>query len=224
MVLATDFIQTYATYNYIDSTLDLPNWQRIVIGYDVRDFDSYHNVQLDSGEDYLRADTVQGNTGLNGLWLFNLTGNEDSSNPEARCLMWVRRQQQSLDIDKNSLRISSCPCTRRQARRDWSFWFAHFWGLSLHPNCATVLFSGSQSTIECCYDDSGALIVGPSSGGSLKLYNPLFFYQDNYVEDTLSYQDCCVNSDLCNQYYRFRPSDNCSNYEPPAIREFNFTT
>lgn len=219
LLLATDFVQTHAFFIYIVSFLDLPSWQQVVVGFDNRDFSNYHNLQLPS-QDLLRLHTITGNTGRVGEWYFNLTSPSDEIGSEQRCLMWARRQQQ-YDVGAifSSLRVRACPCTSRQARRDWSFWFGYYWGLSSRPNCAMVLFSRSQSTIECCYDDNGALIVGPSEGGSLRLYNPLFFYQENFLEDLQPYRDCCVNSDRCELYYTYRPSDDCSAYIPPSLGE-----
>lgn len=219
-MLATDYVQTHAFFIYVDSTLDLPSWQRVVVGFDSRDFINYYNAELQSQDDFLRLHEMAGNTGRVGEWYFSFNSPPGEVTAEQRCLMWAKRQQQNDTITiLSSLRVNACPCTQRQAWRDWSFWFGYYWGLSSRPNCATVLFSRSQSTIECCYDNSGALIVGPSQGGSLKLYNPLFFYQENFVEDLRPYQDCCVDSNRCQLYYMHRPSDDCSAYTPPTLRE-----
>ena len=221
-MLVSDFVQTHALYLYQDSTL--PSWQHTVIGYDTRDFVNYNNVEFNSQAEFLQVHNMVGNTGRPGEWFFDLTSQEDRGNPEQRCTLWARRQQGlTQNINPHSLRINACPCTRRQAQRDWNFWFAYFWGLSSAPNCATVLFSQSQGTIECCYDNSGALIVGPRHGGSFKMYNPLFFYQQNFLEDLTPYQDCCVMSNRCRTYYMYRPPDNCSRYVPPVTRKLSFT-
>lgn len=210
-------MQTFAFYLYEDSTLDLPIWQRIVIGYDSRDFTNHRTIQLESPQDYLQVHNVEGNTGRLGEWFFDFTSTVEDGSSEGRCLSWVRRQ---VEGSINPATLPRCPCTRRQALRDWRFWFAYFWGLSSRPNCATVLFSRSQSTTECCYDSTGALLVGPSQGGTYQLYNPLFFFQNNYLEDVSPYQDCCVRSKRCHQYYQHRPFDDCSAYVPPRLRKF----
>ena len=190
-----------------------------MIGYDTRDFLTYHNVELDSQQDFLSIHTIVGNGGRTGEWLFNFTVQEEDTTSEMRCLMWARRQQNINMSVFISLPVNSCPCTLRQARFDWRYWFVFNWGLSSRPNCAMVLFSRSQSTIECCYDDFGALIVGANEGGSYQLYNPLFNHLDNYREDFQPYRHCCVMSRRCNLYYQYRPSDDCSEYIPPRRRK-----
>ncbi len=217
LVLATDFIQTHAFYLYQDSTLSLPPWQRVVAGFDAKDFQNYHNLEFPS---QLLNGTV-GNTGSVGEWHFNLTSPDPLLTPEQRCMMWAKRQEavDTTQLGPSLFQPGSCPCTRRQAQRDWRFWFAYYWGLS-RQDCATVLFSRSQHTLECCYDRFGALIVGPSAGGgSYKLYNPLNFIRESFLEDSRPYEDCCVDSNRCRLYHQYRPSDDCSHYAPPIPRK-----
>lgn len=212
-------MQTHAFYIYLNSTLALPSWQRVVVGFDARDLTNYHNVELQS-EETSRLHTLTGNTGRIGEWYYNFSTPVEDFSAEQRCAMWAQRQETvAANATSGSSLALACPCTRQQAQRDWSFWFGYYWGLSSYPGCATVLFSRSQSTIECCYDDAGALIVGPRLGGSFKLYNPLFFYQQNFFEDVRPYRDCCVDSNRCRTYYKYRPSDDCSAYSPPSFRE-----
>ena len=215
-MLATDFVQTFAFYLYEDSTLNLPNWQRFVIGYDSKDFTNYRTIQLDSPQDYMQVNNVIGNTEKLGEWFFDFTSAAEDVSAEARCLLWAKQQ---IKGNINPASLPRCPCTRKQAFRDWNFWFAYYWGLSSRSNCAMALFSRMQSTTECCYDSTGALLVGPSQGGTYQLYNPLFFFQSNYLEDLSPYQDCCVHSKRCHLYYRHRPSDDCSAYIPPRFRK-----
>jgi len=157
---------------------------------------------------------IQGNTGRNGEWLFDFTSTDP--NAESRCLGWAMEQNAGEEAMPGALR---CPCTENQARTDFRFWFAYYWGLS-RQNCAIVLFSRSNSTIECCYDSAGALLVGPDTGGGTYLkHNPLFFYQRSLAEDLNPYQDCCVNSKRCQRFYQIRHYDDCSAYQPPALGE-----
>lgn len=221
LVLATDFIQTHAFFLYQDSTLNRPSWQRIVAGFDARDFQNFNNFNF-STQQLSQLHVTEGNTGRMGEWYFNLTSPDPLLTSEQRCMIWAKRQEESsVQLGSSSLQSGFCPCTRRQAQRDWRFWFAYYWGLS-RQNCATVLFSRSQHTLECCYDEFGALIVGPSSGGgSYKLYNPLNFIMESYTEDVRPYEDCCVNSNRCRLYHQYRPSDDCSGYQPPNPRKFD---
>ena len=209
-MLATDYLTTYAFFLYDEATWSLSRqfWPRVVIGHDAKDFANYENVQLNS-QQYLRIHNIQGNSGRAGEWFFNYTtqGEIDSAK---LCLKWTQRQDANNSAAFEG--VSSCPCTRQQASRDWRFWFGYYWGLSARPNCATLLFSRRQGTIECCYDDDGSLIIGANAGGSYLLYNPLFHYQQNALEDRQPYRYCCEESMLCQQYYQHRPSDDCSNY------------
>lgn len=224
LILATDYVQTQALFIYRSSSLDLPRWQRVVVGYDARDFIHYHTLQLPSSSDFFQLHATEGNTGRVGEWHYSFTLPQEQLTADQRCLMWAKRQRISHEENLqgfSSLRERACPCTFNQAQRDRSFWFLYYWGLNSRRNCAMVPFSGNQSTLECCYDTSGALIVGPNEGGSFWLYNPLFFYQENFIQDLQPYRDCCVDSDRCQLYYTYRPSDDCSAYEPPR---FQFTS
>ena len=219
-MLATDYISTYAFFLYEEGGF---NWnianrqrQRIVIGYDARDYVNYDNIhlndQLSDITSILQIDTVEGNTNLTGQWYLNLTSQESD---EQNCLEWAKRQP--TNVLDNFEGLPACPCTRRQAWIDWRFFFAFYWGYSSQPNCATLLFSRRQSTLECCYNTDGSLIVGSNSGGSYKLYNSLFFPQEYSREDQLPHDYCCVFSNRCSIFYEHRPSDDCSNYVAQGI-------
>ena len=211
-MLATDFIQTHAFYIYSTSSVRGEATPPVVVGYDAKDFQNYFNF-IRSPQELFMLHNVIGNTGRNGEWYYNFTLPPGEITADLKCLLWVRAQiEQPLDI--SSLRVQYCPCTKQQALLDWSFWFGNTWGLSSSPNCATALFSGSQHTLECCYDRSGNLLVGPIEGGSYKKYNPLFYYENYLQDDLMPYIDCCVSSSRCDLYYKYRPSDDCSKYIP----------
>lgn len=210
-MLATDYLTTYAFFLYEDEatwSLRRQFWPRIVIGHDNKDYVNYKSIRL-SRQQYLRIHSVQGNTGLAGEWYFNYTAQGELDSAK-RCLQWAQRQDGNTSASFEGL--PSCPCTRQQARRDWRFWFGYYWGLSARPNCATLLFSRRQSTIECCYDDDGSLIIGAKDGGSYLLNNPLFRNQQSVLEDRQPHRHCCEDTELCGQYYHHRPSDDCSKY------------
>lgn len=210
LVLATDYLATYAYFLYDESTWSLSRrfWPRVVIGHDAYDYTNYRNIKLPSSQ-YLRIHREQGNTGRPGEWHFNYTASGQIDSAKL-CMKWSQRQDSASATFEGML---SCPCTQRQARRDWRFWFGYYWGFSARPNCATLFFSWpSQSSVECCYDNDGSLIVGANEGGSYMLYNPLFRYRQNFQEDRLPHRQCCEESKLCHVYYQHRPSDDCSNY------------
>ena len=193
------------------------NWNRenrkIVIGYDAKDYVNFKNVEV-SEDDYLTIDTVIGNTGEEGEWHFQVTGSGEETNYEKECFQWEQRQKEGT-VEEYFEGLPSCPCTRWQAQLDRRFWFGWRWGLSTSPNCATLVWSRRQSTIECCYDeDTGALQVGPKAGGSYKLYHPWFFSTESVTEDKQAYTYCCELSNQCSTFYTYRPSDDCSSYIP----------
>ena len=215
MLLASDSVDTYAIFLYEEDGI---NWnresRRIVIGYDAKNYIDYLNV--DASDDFTTIDTLTGNTGSVGEWYFQLTDPDSDINFEKECFKWVARQDEDV-FEEYFEGLPSCPCTWFQARRDWRFWFAWRWGLSSGPNCGTLIWSRRQSTIECCYDDSGALLVGGKSGGSYKLYHPLFSNREYITEDKQPYEHCCQFSKLCSLFYTYRPSDNCSGYDASQI-------
>ena len=74
-------------------------------------------------------------------------------------------------------------------------------------------------TIECCYDESGTLIVGKPNGGTSKKF-PFYYEAVNHItSDLVPYLDCCVRSsrsDLCDRFYELRVSDDCSQFDETA--------
>ena len=214
LALATDFVDTYAFFLYEENGL---NWKReyqnIVVGYDAKDYVNYLNVQVNSSEDYLNLDSFAGNTRSTGMWYFKLSDPDSDTNFVQKCLKWAERQEEDV-VMKYFEGLPVCPCTRQQADRDWRFWFGWSWGLTSDPDCAALVWSGRQSTIECCYDTKGALLVGPSTGGSYKLYHPWFESKNYIAEDKNPRSYCCQLSDFCSTFYKYRPSDNCSGYDP----------
>lgn len=216
LVLATDYVSTYGFYIYETSNLDTHRrvWQKIVIGYDTKYLTRYRNLHLPN-DHYLIIDRVPGNTALSlpGQWYFNFTS-EDNSVLQKLCHQWVLEQELLETLNFQS--ELACPCTYLQATSDWRFKFGYNEGLSRNSHCATLLFSGhKQNTVECCYDSDGSLIVGSKHGGSVLLYNPLMYYHNYIEEDRNPYQYCCIDSNLCNLYHKFRPSKGCRDYCSP---------
>ena len=77
----------------------------------------------------------------------------------------------------------------------------------------------------CCYlsDSStrgvisyGFLDVSRSyDAGSLLKYHPWLFNQQYLQFDDIPKKHCCVESNNCDLFYKYRPSDNCFWYLPP---------
>ena len=217
VLLATDSVDTYAVFLYEEGGM---NWnrasRRIIVGYDAKNYIDYLNVN-GSNEDFIEMDSFTGNTGSPGEWLFQLTDSDSDLKPEQECYKWASRQEDGV-FEEYFQGLPSCPCTYSQARRDWRFWFAWRWGISSGPYCATLVWSRRQSTVECCYDrDTGALLVGGISGGSFKLHHPLFSNRNYVTEDKQPYEYCCRQSKLCSIFFTYRPSDDCTGYDPSQI-------
>ncbi|XP_019851539.1 PREDICTED: uncharacterized protein LOC109581663 [Amphimedon queenslandica] len=99
----------------------------------------------------------------------------------------------------------------------------------LHPNAdkcyhQRTIARTEGSSNECCYDTSGQLIIGPTSGGSVDKASPIGSDSSNYLssllshhwEDILPYIYCCKGpATACEKYYTRRPSDNGTAYVPP---------
>lgn len=190
-------------------------YQGIVIGYDINDGENYLNVNVDQEDGYLFINSIIGNTGQYGQWYFGYTPTE--LKPEQLCFKWANEQDRILG-ESLVTSLPSCPCSKAQALYDWRFLFAYWIGLSSDPNCATLLFSRMQSTIECCYDeDDGSLIIGPKKRGTVKLFNPLFHPAEYRDQDKVPYEQCCNGSQRCQIFYKHRPSHDCDLYEKPLI-------
>jgi len=72
----------------------------------------------------------------------------------------------------------------------------------------------STSEQECCYDSNGHLITGPPGGGSIKKA-PEDVSVQHFTENTRPFLLCCAGvRSSCNRYYKMRPSDNGSRFEP----------
>ena len=137
---------------------------------------------------------------------------------EQRCFQWANNQREDQQGMFDNL--PSCPCSLTHVRLSWNFWFGVVYGFPSRPNCASLILSRGQSTTECCYDGEGTLIVGSSNGGSHQLYNPVIYPREHTLNDQLTYEQCCVQSDRCQIYRKHRPSYDCDLYVAPFISKF----
>lgn len=84
----------------------------------------------------------------------------------------------------------------------------------------SVPYSANEgSGNECCYKNN-ALLVGPSSGGSVDKVAPDVNIIDHFLKDVIPYIYCCKGDQdakkaRCDLYYDSRPSDDGSSYQPP---------
>ena len=72
---------------------------------------------------------------------------------------------------------------------------------------------------QCCYDGSGNIIVGPPGGGTVDQVSPDVSTTEHFFRDVLPFWLCCKAGIFsnCGNYYRSRPSDDCSRFVPPSL-------
>ena len=179
-----------------------------------------------------------GNTGEVGRYFWRI---EDSIGKGAReaCITWAEHQHDSgilpyyLAVMRKHRRFA-CPCSLWQAffdrrfRIDWYSW-PNLCAYSRRTIWSYLIINGVYTRVElkqqCCYSTKwiswGALKVGPQDGGHVVVDYP---YLDNNIleefsTDSEAYRLCCVHSKLCDVFYYFRRSDDCSLYRPPRRRK-----
>ena len=134
------------------------------------------------------------------------------------CLEWYssdidRFRTASLSISALDSLTESCPCSLFQAFFDFRYFL---FSITENTWCFLLRFRSFQfgTDRECCYSsDFGALIVGPTNGGSLLIVDGTFesYEQDNFLPKS----NCCSDLvGLCDLYFERRPSDTCARYRP----------
>ncbi|XP_068712588.1 uncharacterized protein [Montipora foliosa] len=165
-------------------------------------------------------DSLVGNTGIIGKWFFRLENSKGEQDAIQKCLRWFKNQP---DPASYTDAVESCPCTLRQAFFDERFQ----WTTPEAPftYCVYTRFpSAANRGRQCCYHTRfdtrfGALIVGYPDGGVIHRYHKLAsksLYLRHQFSDVLGFKYCCVQSKLCERFFRKRPSEGCQNYVPPV--------
>lgn len=161
-------------------------------------------------------DGIRGNADMVGKWFFRLEESLGKLNARQECIDWFKAQPDPRFYTEY---IEPCPCVLRQAW--WDERFTVNWR-DWPRMCGYAQFPSPHGWgQECCYSTNwkswGALLVGNTGGGSAHRYHKLTEeLRAKYdSSDVQGYQKCCVNSDLCDLYYKRRPSDNCGNYVVP---------
>ena len=161
-------------------------------------------------------DGIRGNADMVGKWFFRLEESLGRLSARQECIDWFKAQP---DPQFYTEYLEPCPCILRQAWGDerftvnWRDW-PRMCGYAQFP-------SPDGWGQECCYSTNwqswGALLVGNPGGGSAHRYHKLTegLRARHDSSDVQGYQKCCVNSDLCDLYYRRRPSDDCRDYVAP---------
>ena len=170
-----------------------------------------------------RIDNLPGNTGILGKWFFRLENSKGEQNAILKCLRWFKSQP---DPASYSDAIQPCPCTIRQAWFDERFQWIISRGASSH--CVYTRFPSSANRgRECCYEAKfnrfGALLTGYPDGGVIDRYHRFAtktLRLKHEFSDVLGNKYCCVESKLCNRFYKKRPSEGCERYRPPVWSKY----
>ncbi|XP_058949574.2 mucin-like protein isoform X2 [Pocillopora verrucosa] len=186
-------------------------------------------------------DKQNGNTGSPGKYFWRIENNTEKDSLE-KCMAWSMRQRGLNMRDWYDKLIRSdwrmaCPCTEWQAWLDWGRFSWDWWStwpdwcyesrrVKFIPFPMNSDIRGFTVRQQCCYstnwDDWGSLKVGPPDGGHVKVddwFNQVEEMEEMYT-DRQAYQFCCVDTNMCEHFYFYRPSDHCSLYRPPLRRWF----
>ena len=116
--------------------------------------------------------------------------------------------------------LNPCPCTSEQANVDsLNLVKSNFFNSFFHPGAKDCFRSTTSSSTgsgqQCCYGANGNILVGPPGGGTADRYSPGDHFWKHQWYDVLPWFACCKLSNNCDEYYKYRPSDDCSDYIPP---------
>ncbi|KAJ8038622.1 Sushi domain-containing protein 2 [Holothuria leucospilota] len=135
-----------------------------------------------------------------------------------QCFRWYALLKIPNDSD-----LPPCPCTSDQARSDrGNFEKDENPSLSsFHPGASICYRSINNGFLgqQCCYGSDGNILVGPPGGGTADAIAPdgaSFSTLAHFVIDVVPFYACCRWSNNCDTYYAFRPSHDCTDYDPPT--------
>ena len=231
MWIVSNGIRTFAVTLYDDENWDFPSWyssytfNQPLIGYSGGDLINFETLPINFWE----LNETVGNTGVRGAWIFPMFDTSANYDAEERCLEWYMNEREAGAVNLvNDSFINACPCTYRQARRNWRWRWGFNYGT--RDRCTFLWWPRRPGlrwgrepfgTIECCYNDVDELIVGRPAGGTSKRFH--FYYEavSHIHSDLVPYQDCCVRSnrtELCERFYELRVSDDCSRFDERACK------
>ena len=215
-------------WNAGDDTGNLFNYKRLVGSFPMIGFcEKFSKCSQFSNYSTCRSETVgmesidslPGNTGIIGKWFFRLEDSKGEQDAIQKCLRWFKVQPDPASYTDV---VEPCPCTLRQAFFDERFqWTAPE---SQFTFCVYTRFPSAASRgRQCCYhtrfdDRFGALIVGYPDGGVIDRYHRLASRSlalKHQFSDVLGFKYCCVQSKICERFYRKRPSEGCEKYSAP---------
>ena len=164
-------------------------------------------------------DELPGNTNITGKWFFRLEKSTGQLNAKQKCINWFKEQP---DPRHYTSYLEPCPCSFRQARMDerFSFNWREWPRLCAYSSFPSVDGWGQ----ECCYSTDwtswGAQILDYPGCGSSHMYHKFTASEKHKLNDVFGYEQCCVQSSLCDLYYKRRPVDDCRKYQPLEWSEF----
>ncbi|XP_055859523.1 fibrillin-1-like isoform X4 [Biomphalaria glabrata] len=204
-VIISDGETTYAIYTYANGALQFnPVLQRdLELGWGSYNLDPRRS-------NYYNFDSVIGNTGETGRWIFKIGERE---NFRSKCLNWFQENVDNFWLISiwNSI-IPQCPCNELSA------FSSGLWLPSFEENkCYDSFPRYGSFGRRCCYQGSfgfGSFESRIPKAGSFQAATP---YGGRYLQqlheqyDVLPKRWCCDLSNLCNLYYAVRPSPRCTN-------------
>ena len=124
------------------------------------------------------------------------------------------------ELRNEPIDLPPCPCMSNQAATEPGFIESNFLNFFFHPGAETCYRSTTATPMgagqQCCYRQDGTLIVGPPGGGTADRYSPDEEFWRHQWYDVVPWLACChFARDACDTYYTHRPSDDCSDYDPP---------
>ncbi|XP_013415295.1 mucin-like protein [Lingula anatina] len=178
---------------------------------------TYYNMQTTGKSVMADLDTVVGNTGEAGIWMFRLEENSGQGTAPLQCYQWAKKEYAHYSEKLSMVNLEPCPCSMNQAWRD--LWFRFKLSIQDYTRdkiCFRTAFRINNLRRRCCYSywwqSYGSLLVGSPNGGHV-------------VDDTrpnseeYGYQKCCIeSSNMCQLFYVLLPSSDCEGYNPPRWR------
>ena len=130
--------------------------------------------------------------------------------------------------------LPPCPCMSNQAATEPGYKESNFLNSFFHPGADTCFRSTTATSMgagqQCCYAQDGSIVFGPPGGGTADRYSPDNDFWRHQWYDVVPWLACChfarqkvsvaktvskTGSIPCEKYYGHRPSDDCSDYDPP---------
>ncbi|XP_067687043.1 uncharacterized protein [Haliotis asinina] len=214
-VLSTDGVESYWQIFYGDMQWVNAERQLSVLGFQpttgVNPLNAYSRTVGSLASQPTQMDMVPGNTGQNGIWIFN-TGTVAEIDPSARqCREWyIRNYPLKSTFVQRAAALPSCPCTLDHMLT-MGIYFTITKSETLY--CAELIKDGlNEDSKSCCYNiaSGGLESVSPLAGNYYR-YGTLSNYHAHVTEDLIPLKQCCIdNPSLCPLFQELRPTlSNC---------------